>query len=122
MSNDDQEAANRHVDAWARDKPHFSKVRQRMGEIISTDHDLLRSGKMGLGTIRDGNIDLDHAYDLATRMHPETLSEIRAAKKQQERNTKPQREDNLKSQRRGGEPEKARDTILRSVRELKERD
>ena len=104
----DQERANRMVDEWSRDKKDFHRVRQRMGEIVSTDLDLVRNGRPGLGTIRDGNIDLDHAYDLARRTHPETLAEIR-------------REKNAQPQRRGGEPEKARDTVLRSIRELKER-
>ena len=114
----EQEEADRKVSEWSKDKPHFPKVRQRMGEIIQTDLDLLKSGRMGLGTVKDGNLDLDHAYDLATRMHPETLAEMRAAKKreqQPEQSTRPQR------QKQSGEPEKARDTIMRSMRELKER-
>jgi hypothetical protein len=110
----DQDEADKRLAEWAKDKKDFPRVRQRMGEVIQTDMDLLKSGRMGLGTVRDGNLDLDHAYDLATRMHPETLAEIRAAKKreQQPEQPKPQR---------GGEPEKARETITRSLRELRER-
>jgi len=110
----DQNEADKRLNDWAKDKKDFPKVRQRMGEIIQTDMSLVNSGRPGLGTIRGGDLDLDHAYDLARRMHPETLEEIRAAKKQE-----PER--NQKSQKRGGEPEKARDTVLRSIRELKER-
>jgi hypothetical protein len=84
-----------------------------MGEIVMTDMDLLRSGRPGIGAIRDGNIDLDATYDLARRTHPLTRDAIRAA----ERKEREQRA----AQRRGA-PEKARDTILRSMRELKERE
>jgi hypothetical protein len=114
MTTDDQERANRMVDDWSKDKKDFHRVRQRMGEIVMTDMDLLRSGRPGIGAIRDGNIDLDAAYDLARRTHPETRDAIRAS----ERKEREQRA----AQRRGGEPEKARDTILRSMRELKERE
>jgi hypothetical protein len=110
----DQERANRLVEDWSKDKKDFHRVRQRMGEIVMTDMDLLRSGRPGIGAIKDGNIDLDATYDLARRTHPLTRDTIRAA----ERKEREQRA----AQRRGGEPEKARDTILRSMRELKERD
>jgi len=110
----DQERANRMVDEWSRDKKDFHRVRQRMGEIVHADLDLLRSGRPGIGAIKDGSIDLDAAYDLARRTHPETRDAIRAA----ERREREQRA----AQRRSGEPESARKTILRSLREIKERD
>ena len=67
-----------------------------------------------IGTIRNGNIDLDHVYDIARRTHASTRDSIRAAERQE-------REQRAQARRGNQEPEKARDTILRSMRELKER-
>ena len=106
---DEQERANRMVDEWSKDKRDFHRVRERMGEIVKTDIDLLKSGRPGLGSIKDGSIDLDATYDLARRTHPLTRDAIRAAERKE------------REQRRGGEPEKARDTILRSMREIRDR-
>ena len=114
MSND-QEAANRFIEHWSKGKKDFETVRQRMGEIVKTDMDLVQTGRAGLGTIRNGNIDLDAAYDIARRTHPHTRDAIRAAERQE-------REQRERAQRQNREPEKARDTILRSLRELRERD
>jgi hypothetical protein len=111
MTTDDQERANRMVDDWSKDKSDFHRVRQRMGEIVMADMDLLRSGRPGIGAIKDGSIDLDAAYDLARRTHPLTRDAIRAS----ERKEREQR-----AAQRRSEPEKARDTILRSLRELRE--
>lgn len=112
MTDDMQEKANRMIADWSKDKKDFHKVRGRMGEICSTDIELMRTGRPGLGTIRDGSLDLDAAYDLARRTHPETRESIRAAERAE-------REERARQRR--GEPEKVGDTVRRSLRELKER-
>ena len=114
MSDDHQEQANRMIAEWSKDKRDFHKVRGRMGEICQTDLELMRTGRPGLGTVKDGSLDLDHAYDLARRTHPETRESIRAAERAE-------RERRAKARRGTEEPESARDTVLRSLRELKER-
>jgi hypothetical protein len=106
------EEAQRQVEQWAKNKKHFPKVRTRMGQIIHSDLQLIHQGQPGLGTIRDGKIDFDHAYRLAKLTHPETLDEVRKAERR-EREYKPPQE-----KRDPGETPRA--TILRSMRELEE--
>jgi hypothetical protein len=115
MATDEEIAAQRHVEKWAKDKPHFHKVpglRERMAHIIHSDLQLLNQRQPGLGTVREGKIDFDHAYKLAKLTHPETLDEIRKAERR-ERDYKPPQQ-----KRDPGETPRA--TILRSMRELEE--
>ena len=81
MTDDTQAKADRMVADWSRDKKDFATVRQRMGEVINADLDLIRTGRSGLGTVRDGNIDLDAAYDIARRTHHLTRDRVRSEEK-----------------------------------------
>jgi hypothetical protein len=108
----DEEIAQRQVEQWAKNKVHFPKVRERMGQIIDSDLRLLHQGQHGLGTVRNGKIDFDHAYRLAKLTHPETLDEIRKAERREQDYRPP------KEKRDPGETPRA--TILRSMRELEE--
>jgi hypothetical protein len=110
---DGQAKADKYVADWARGKKDFEKVRNRMGEIAQSDIGLLSTGRQGLGVVRNGQIDLDHAYRLAKLTHPETLAEIRKAE-QRERSYEPP------SQKRDPGPS-VRETILKSMRENEER-
>ena len=72
-----QKAGKDYVDNWAKDKPHFEKVKQSM-------HAILSSGQVPL---KDGNLDLDTAYAMAVRQDEELYQEQIAseiAKKQAE--------------------------------------
>jgi hypothetical protein len=101
------------VDDWAKDKREFPRVRYRMGQFIQNDIALINAGFPGLGTVRDGRIDLDHAYELSLRTDPGTLAEIRAAKKREQ--------DYVPPQEKRDPGDTVRQSVLRSIRELKER-
>lgn len=62
----DQQEASNFVSAWAADKPHYDNVRTIM-------HSLLASGTIPL---KNGQLDLDTAYGMATRAHPEVSASI----------------------------------------------
>lgn len=73
-----QEAAN-FVGDWSKDKPHFQKVKPLI-------YSLLTSGTVKLK--ENGQLDLDRAYDLATKADPEVsalLEQEKTLKKEQER-------------------------------------
>jgi hypothetical protein len=106
---DEQAKADKHIARWSRGKRDFETVRARMGQICKTEMDLLNSGQQGLGVIRNGKFDLDHAYRLAKMTHPETLAEIRKAERREKAYTPP-------AERRDPS-ENVRETILRSMRE-----
>jgi len=53
--------AEQTVMTWAKDKPHYQKVRGLMGQFIQS----------GAVPLKDGNVDLDAAYDMAIHAHPE---------------------------------------------------
>jgi hypothetical protein len=110
---DGQAKADKYVADWARGKMDFEKVRHRMGEIAQTDINLVSTGRQGLGVVRNGQIDLDHAYHLAKLAHPETLSKIRKAEQRERSYTAP-------AEKRDPGPT-VRETILKSMRENAER-
>jgi hypothetical protein len=110
---EEQARANAIVDDWAKDKREFPRIRYRMAQFIQNDLRLAQAGFPTLGTIRDGRIDLDHAYELSLRTDPGTLAELRAAKKREREYTPPQ------EKRDPGDT--VRQSVLKSIRELKER-
>lgn len=55
---------------WAKDKPHFEKARGLMAQLI-------QSG--AVPPLKDGQVDLDGAYDMALYANPELRAEILAA-------------------------------------------
>lgn len=63
-----QQSTILYMQQWAKDKPYFEKVRQVMGS-------LLQSGTIPL---KNGNLDLDTAYDKAIRLDDEIWKEIQA--------------------------------------------
>jgi hypothetical protein len=56
---------------WAKDKPHFEKVRVRMSQLIAS----------GAVPLKDGRVDLDGAYEQAVWSMPEVRTELQAAEK-----------------------------------------
>lgn len=64
-----QEAANSFLTNWSKDKPHFNKLR-------STMYALLNSNAIPQ---KDGQLDLDTAYEYACNADPETRAELAAA-------------------------------------------
>jgi hypothetical protein len=54
----------RYLDDWARDKPHFSELRNLMGTLLTPDG----NGKAAVPLKDDGKIDLDGAYLAACKM------------------------------------------------------
>lgn len=72
-----QASAEKAVQAWAKDKPHFEKVRQRMAQFINADADLVRMGQQPVsGFIKNGDIDMDAAYEAAVWADPELRAEL----------------------------------------------
>jgi hypothetical protein len=110
---DMQRRADAYIEDWSRGKRDFKKVRQRMGEVCATDINLTNSGRPGLGVVRNGQLDLDHAYFLAKQTHPETLAEIRRAERREKAYERP-------AETRDPGPT-VRQSILRSIRENAER-
>lgn len=55
--------------AWAKDKPHFEKVRQQMAQLVGA----------GLVPMKDDRIDLDAAYQMAVRMDGELFAQEQQA-------------------------------------------
>lgn len=78
-------AAEQSIQNWAKDKPHFVKVREHMGHLINADLTALhQTGVAPGGFVKNGNVDLDAVYNAAVYANSETraamLSE-EAAKK-----------------------------------------
>jgi len=72
-----QASAEKAVLTWAKDKPHFEKVRQRMAQLINADADLLRMGQPAAnGFIKDGDIDMDAAYEAAVWADAELRADL----------------------------------------------
>ena len=70
-------AAQKTVDAWSRDKPHFERVRGRMAQMIDMDARLLQEGRPAVnGFIKDDQVDMDAAYEAAVWADPELRSEF----------------------------------------------
>ena len=53
---------------WAKDKPHFEKVRVLMSQLIAS----------GAVPLKDGRVDLDGAYDAAIYANPEVRGALQA--------------------------------------------
>jgi hypothetical protein len=53
---------------WAKDKPHFEKVRVLMSQLIAS----------GAVPLKDGRVDLDGAYDAAIYANPEVRGSLQA--------------------------------------------
>lgn len=66
FSSQQEQAAANVVNNWARDKPYYTHVSQLMGQLISS----------GVVPLKDGNVDLDGAYDAAIKLHPEVSAQI----------------------------------------------
>jgi hypothetical protein len=54
---------------WAKDKPHFEKVRVLMSQLIAS----------GAVPLKDGRVDLDGAYEQAIWANPEVRAEVQQA-------------------------------------------
>jgi hypothetical protein len=75
-----------YLNQWAADKPHFAKVRQKMGFLLSPDP---QTGQAVVG-LGDGKIDLDEAYNQAIWMDPQIRKQLIA---EQQRAARAQREE-----------------------------
>lgn len=83
-----QQAADQMIGNWAKDKPHFEAVRQRMGEFVHSDISRIQAGQPGIGYVENGNINLNKAYEDAVWAHPELRKQFQQeerAKREQER-------------------------------------
>lgn len=69
-----REAANVVVSNWAKDKEYYADVRQLMGQLIQS----------GAVPLKDGQIDLDGAYEAACKVHPQVSAQIQQKKVAQE--------------------------------------
>lgn len=59
---------------WAKDKPHFEKVRVFMGHLLTPDP----TTGVAAVPLKDGRVDLDTAYDMAINASPEIRAVLRA--------------------------------------------
>src|SRR5260221_14737788 len=66
------------LEQWSRDKPHFDRVRVKMGYLLTPGPD----GAAAI-PLRDGKVDLDEAYSQAVWMDPEIRQEILAQQQTQ---------------------------------------
>jgi hypothetical protein len=60
------------IDNWAKDKPHFDDVRVLMSRLIES----------GIVPLRDGQVDLDAAYEHAVYSSPEIRAQLQATERQ----------------------------------------
>jgi len=67
------------LEQWARDKPHFDRVRVMMGHLLTPDPN---SGQAAV-PLRDGKVDLDAAYEAAVYAMPEIRTQILAEQQAQ---------------------------------------
>lgn len=73
-----QATAEQVVNNWAKDKGHFEKVRGLMAQLIDND------AKMGgVRFLRNGQIDMDAAYEAAIWADPETRADLLAEQRVQ---------------------------------------
>lgn len=72
-----QAAAEKTVQDWAKDKPHFERVRQRMAQLINADAELIRMGHQPAnGFVNGSDINMDAAYEAAVWADPELRAEL----------------------------------------------
>jgi len=57
---------------WSKDKPYFQEVRQEMGKLIET----------GIVPLKDGQVDLDTAYERAIYLNPTVRAKVLAEQQQ----------------------------------------
>lgn len=62
------------LNTWAKDKPYFNEVRAFMGHLLTPDPN---TGVAAV-PLKDGRVDLDTAYDMATYAHPEVRAKVLA--------------------------------------------
>jgi hypothetical protein len=73
-----QATAEQVVHNWARDKTHFERVRGLMAQLVDND------AKMGgVRFLRDGQIDMDAAYEAAIWADPEVRSDLLKEQREQ---------------------------------------
>lgn len=94
IANQRQSAAKDYVTNWAKDKPHYEKVKEVM-------YGLVTSG--AVPPTADGNVDLDKAYDKAIRMDDDIWETIQSEKQEAK-----QLEANEVAAKKKAEVEKAR--------------
>lgn len=61
-----QNAASAYMSSWAADKPHYEAVQQTMYKLLKSE----------TIPIKNGQLDLDGAYDAAIKLHPEISAQI----------------------------------------------
>lgn len=66
ITSQQQAAADAYVSNWASNKPHYSKVSQLMGQLVAS----------GVVPLKNGQVDLDGAYEKAILLHPEVSAQI----------------------------------------------
>jgi hypothetical protein len=78
-------AAEAELRAWAKDKPHFDRVRGSMLALVDGDMAFLNAGQPPRWGIADptGKVDLDKAYDYAVRLDTDLMAEIEAKKREE---------------------------------------
>ena len=79
--------ATAEVQAWAKDKPHFERVRLVMQELVGVDQMAINQGQQPRMKVikADGSVDLDRAYTLAINMDDELRSQVETERTAAER-------------------------------------
>lgn len=139
-----QAQANQMIEKWAENKPHFAAVRELMGQLINSELALVQAGRPASGRfIKNGNIDLDAAYEAAIYANPDVRKQIladEAQRKAEEARTKAKLEVSKAKKagvsvkpnaptapqpafppRKPGQRESVRDSILRAMAEAQGR-
>ncbi len=70
-----QKQTNNYLGSWAKDKPHFEEVRHFMARLLTPDPE---TGQPAI-PLKDGNVDLDAAYDYAIYAIPGVRQKVLAA-------------------------------------------
>ena len=93
---------------WSKDKPHAEKVRGLMANLINSDLASIQAGQAQISnTIKDGNIDMDAAYQAAIYAHPEVrqlLLQEEASKREKEAKAAAERAKKASASLRTGAP------------------
>lgn len=62
------------VTNWAKDKPYFEQVRGLMSQLSRPGP----NGEPAVVPLKDGQVDLDGAYEAAVKLHPEVAAQVQA--------------------------------------------
>ena len=91
------EQAKKHVDDWARDKPHWEDVRNLAGHLIHAEI-FGKAHKQPTGTnyLRGNDIDLDRLYADLLKFHPAVLAKLEKRQRPQKPKAEPVRNSNAK--------------------------